>query len=95
MDAKFDRTGRCVITLGEGDSEVVTKGRFEADFSKRPIPLTIRGIPELTHPLHTIIEFRGSDELRMAGFSPRWRLRPIAFDPSTSVNLKRTVGIEP
>ena len=64
-------------------------GDFEADFSKAPVPLTIRNIPELPHPLHTIIQFRGADSLLMGSFAPRWRLRPISFDPATQFLLER------
>jgi hypothetical protein len=64
-------------------------GDFEVDFSKAPVPLTIRNIPELPHPLHTIIQFRGADSLLMGSFAPRWRLRPIAFDPATQLLLER------
>ena len=64
-------------------------GDFEVDFSKVPVPLTIRNIPQLPHPLHTIIQFRGADSLLMGSFAPRWRLRPISFDPATRFLLAR------
>lgn len=64
-------------------------GDFEVDFSKAPVPLTIRNIPELPHPLHTIIQFKGADSLLMGSFAPRWRLRPISFDPATQFLLAR------
>ena len=62
-------------------------GNFELDFSKKPISLSIRNIPQLEHPLFTIIEFVDSDSIRVAHFSPNWRLRPVSFS-STSMNLK-------
>ena len=64
-------------------------GDFEVDFSKAPVPLSIRNIPELPHPLHTIIQFRGADSLLMGSFAPRWRLRPISLDPATRFLLSR------
>lgn len=71
-----------------GSAHTVT-GRVETDFSKRPIPLSIRRIPQLPHPLHTVVEFKGRDHLRIGSFAPRWRLRPISFDPHTEVLLER------
>ena len=54
-------------------------GRFQFDFSKKPIPFSIRNIPQLTHQLHTIIEFIEDDSIRIAEFSSKWRLRPISW----------------
>ena len=64
-------------------------GDYEANFAKAPVPLSIRNIPQLPHPLHTLIQFRGPDSLRMGSFASRWRLRPISFNPATQVLLKR------
>jgi len=64
-------------------------GDFEVNFSKKPIPLTIRNIPQLNHPLHTIIQFKELDVIRMAEFAPRWRFRPISFNPETEIIFKR------
>lgn len=86
---KSDKT--CVLSFRDkvsGSIEIVN-GNFEMDFSKKPIPLTIRSIPQLNHPLHTIVEFNGTDTIQLANFAPRWRLRPISFDRNTSMRLKR------
>lgn len=64
-------------------------GKYEVDFSKSPVPLSLRSIPQLPHPLHTIIQFRGPDSLRMGGFARRWRLRPISFNPANDILLER------
>ena len=64
-------------------------GDYEADFSKLPVPLSIRKIPQLPHPLHTIIQFREADSLRMSPCAHRWRLRPISFHPATQTFLER------
>ena len=58
------------------------------------IPLSIRNIPRLPHPLHTIIRFEGPDRLRMSRFAPRWRLRPITFEPAAEVLLLRRSNSE-
>jgi len=64
-------------------------GKYEADFSKSPVPLSLRDIPQLSHPLHTIIQFRGPDSLRIGDFARRWRLRPISFSPASEILLER------
>ena len=64
-------------------------GNYELDYSKKPIPLSIQNIPELSYSLHTIIKFIEHDSVRIAEFSSRWRLRPITFDADKTMNLKR------
>ena len=72
----------------QGEIHTLT-GDYETNFSKAPVPLSIRNIRQLPHPLHTLIQFRGPDSLRMGSFAPRWRLRPITFDPATQILLER------
>lgn len=72
----------------------IINGYYELDFSKKPIPLSIRNIPQLNHPLHTIIEIIAEDSIRIAGFSPKWRLRPISFEAGKTINLYRTQSEE-
>ena len=64
-------------------------GNYKLDYSKNPILLSIRNIPQLNYPLHTIVEFISEDSIRIAGFSPKWRLRPISFEYEKSIYLKR------
>jgi hypothetical protein len=64
-------------------------GTFELDYKKKPIPFSIRNIPQLNHQLHTIIEFIEDDSIKIAKFSSKWRLRPISFDAGNTINLKR------
>ena len=73
-------------------SKILTtiSGNYELDLSKRPVPLTVRNIPQLSHQLHTVIELVGEDSMRMALFSPKWRLRPISFEPGKTIILKRS-----
>ena len=74
--------------IATGSVETI-KGNFEIDFSKFPIPLSVRNIPELKHSLYTIVEFVDIDSIKIANFSPRWRFRPISFNRNTSIHLKR------
>jgi hypothetical protein len=73
----------------QSNNLVTLNGNFEFDLTKRPIPLSIRNIPQLNHPLHTIIDFVDEDSIRMASFSSKWRLRPISFIDENTINLKR------
>ena len=88
---EFKRDRTCQFSFRNINSGTVERinGNFETDFSKIPVPLTIRNIPQLSHPLHTILFFIEDDSLRIAKFAPRWRLRPVAFDNHTSMNFKR------
>jgi hypothetical protein len=88
---KFNKDHTVVFSFRDevSGSVITINGDFETDFSKRPIRLTIRNIPQLTHPLHTIIVFNRDNSLQIANFAPRWRLRPIAFNKNSSLILKK------
>ena len=84
-----DRTCSLSFKDSYSDDTDELRGTFETDFSKAPIPLSIRNIPQLTHGLYTIIQFTDNNSIMMADFSPRWRLRPISFQNNASMILKR------
>ncbi len=87
---RFAADGECTLEYENPQGEAVSlTGDYEVDFSKTPVPLSIRNIPRLPHPLHTILRVEGPDSLRMGGLAPRWRLRPIAFEPATEILLVR------
>jgi hypothetical protein len=75
------------VTTGD---VVSLKGRYELDLTKRPVPLTIRGMAQLDHPLHTIVAFTDPDTIVMGKFSKRWRLRPVAFQEGAAISLVRS-----
>jgi hypothetical protein len=81
----------CVLKYyNEQSSNLETiNGNFELDISKKPIPFSIRNIPQLNHQLHTIIGFIDDDSIRIAEFSSKWRLRPISFNSENTIYLKR------
>jgi len=85
----FNRDSTCELNFFNGNGSQKITGNFEVDFSKSPIPLTIRNIPQLNHTLHTIIQFKSFDEIRMARLSTRWRLRPIAFNRDTEMIIRK------
>lgn len=70
-------------------SVTVWTGNFDTDLTKSPVPMSIRNIPQLGHPLHTIVRFDTDDTLIVAPFAVRWRLRPIAFDKERSMKFVR------
>jgi len=90
INIQFSSEHKCVLSINNIESDIVEilHGNYEIDFSKRPIPLSINNIKEINHSLHTIIRFN-NNELLMANFAPKWRLRPISFDDDTSILLTR------
>lgn len=88
---KFSNDGTCLLSFIDNDSNSIDtlNGYFTMDFSKTPIPLSIRNIPQLNHPLHTIVEFIGLDSIMLGNFSTRWKVRPISFDQKKSIILRR------
>ena len=90
MTITFDKGFACNLEYSENGQEMIRiSGDFEVNFAKKPVPLTIRNISGLNHPLHTIFQFVDSGVIRMSSFATRWRLRPIAFARDTEIILKR------
>mgnify|MGYP006185521123 CR=1 FL=1 len=86
----FKNNNTCNFDVFDQQNQLIgtVSGEFSLDFSKKPILLSIKKIPQLDHPLYSIIEFIGEDSLNIADFSPKWRLRPIAFDKEKTISLK-------
>ena len=93
---RFEPDHTCNLRFRDKETgkETVRDGMFETDFAKRPVPLTIRRIPRVNHPLHTIVELRADGTLWVAPFATRWRLRPIAFDSQQTMELRRVEDLE-
>ncbi len=89
----FDRDKTCILTINDKQSKIVEKidGNYQINFRKNPIPLSIHSIPQLNHPLHTIIEFIRDDSIRIAEFSPKLKLRPISFVTGNELHFKRII----
>lgn len=92
----FNPGNKCDLTYFDDHTNTLQKvnGIYELDFSKKPVPLSIRKIPQLSYPLHTIIEFINDDSIRIALFSPKWRLRPVSFENGKTINLKRISDVK-
>ena len=91
----FKTNKKCEIILKEIEMKSNEKmnGDYEIDFSKKPIPLSIRNIPQLNYSLHTIVDFINEDSIRIARFATRWKLRPISFFPDKDIALRRVKKI--
>ena len=87
---RIKNNGTCTLTFQNNNIDNYSiSGDYEIDFTKRPIPITIRNIPGLPHPLHTIVEFIGGESIKMGMFSKRWRLRPISFYEGQVIYLNK------
>ena len=87
----FSQDSSFELKLNNSDSKInKIKGTFEVDFSKTPIPLSVRNIPNLPHPLHTIIQFKGHNTIIMGEFGPRLKLRPITFNSDRIIIFARS-----
>jgi hypothetical protein len=89
---KFQEDGECRLVFQDmktGERRRF-KGEFQADFTKHPIPISIRSIPELPHALHTIVDFQTDGSLLMSQFSTSWRLRPISFEQDKTLLLTKS-----
>lgn len=87
----FGFDGVCTMTvvrLDNGSTKKI-KGNFILDFSKDPIVMSIENIPQLNHPLHTVLQFLTEDTILVGYMAPRWRLRPVAFGAGNEFRLKR------
>ena len=89
FEFRDDQTCDFVFINEEDGSMEIVSGNYEINFSKKPVMLSVRNIPQFDHPLYTIVEFVEIDVIKLADFAPRWRLRPIAFNLYTSMSLKR------
>lgn len=88
---KFNPDGTCEIKIKDSISNLIEilNGNFTMDYSKIPIPLSIKNIPQLDHPIHTVVEILGPDSLRMGFFSPRWKIRNITFEKNKTTIFKK------
>ena len=91
LNFKNDYSCSLIIYDKRTNSKQEIVGTFEIDYNKHPLPLSIRNIPQLNFSLHTIIEMKDVNSLKIADFSPRWKLRPISFNKNNHTNFKRLI----
>jgi hypothetical protein len=49
----------------------------------------VLSISQLSHAIHTFIELRGDETLRMDELGENWRLRPTEFNPANTMTLEK------
>ena len=75
-----------IVNKNSGEEKFI-QGKYQISFAKVPMTMTINEIRSLNHPLHTIIEFKDNRTIRVAKFSPKWRLRPVSFEYQSTIEL--------
>jgi hypothetical protein len=93
MVITFSNDGTCTIEYGGLSNDPLKEitGKYKVEFTKKPVPLSITDIPQINHPLHTIMEFQNNDLIKLGVFAPRWRLRPISFSKDSEIFLRRRI----
>ena len=93
LEFNFYPDSACIIKIIDKSTGKIEKisGDFEIDVSKKPIPLTIRNIPEYSHPLYAVIKHTNDGSIKVSKFTKKWKLRPISINPKTSFTLTKLV----
>lgn len=84
-----DMTCKLIIKDIVLDTNNTLNGTYKIDYSKKPIPLSIKNIPQLSYSLHTIVEFLDSNSIRFGIFAPSWRFREVFFQNNKNFILKK------
>ena len=82
---KFDL---CFLDYNMTKCDKIT-GEYDINFSKSPIPLSIKKIKEINDNLFTIVRFENEKTIVISKFSTRWRLQPVSFIPENYITLNR------
>lgn len=89
FDFNQDMTCKLTIKNIALNTSNALDGKYKIDYSKKPIPLSITNIPQLSYSLNTIIEFLDSDSVKFGIFAPHWRFREVSFQRNKSFILKK------
>jgi len=90
FDFKSNQRFRLIFKDKVLKTKNVIKGNFYIDYSKKPISLSLKNLPNLSYPLHTIIKFKGNNVLIMEKFSTKEKFRPMIFNHEGKMVLKRS-----
>ena len=81
---------KCNLSVFTSIDTTILTGDVYLDLKKKPVTFSIVKIPNLNHPLHSILSKLNKDHLVVSKFSKNWRLRPINFTNDAKIILKRT-----
>ena len=91
LQFNFNQDLTCKLTIKNIalNTRNTLNGEYKIDYSKKPIPLSITNIPQLSYSLNTIIEFLDSDSVKFGIFAPHLRFREVSFQRNKSFILKK------
>ena len=87
---KWKKDKKCNIYIIRTDGTSLNfAGIYDLDTQKKPMPLSIRSITNLNHPLHTIIRYIDENTIDIMQFSSTQKLRPVIFSEENKIRLKK------
>ena len=90
LKIEFKKDKKCNIYIIRTDGTSLNfSGIYDLDTQKKPMPLSIRSITNLNHPLHTIIRYIDENTIDIMQFSSTQRLRPVFFSEENKIRLKK------
>ena len=90
LKIEFKKDKKCNIYIIRTDGTSLNfSGIYDLDTQKKPMPLSIRSITNLNHPLHTIIRYIDENTIDIMQFSSTQKLRPVIFSEENKIRLKK------
>ena len=90
LKIEFKKDNKCNIYIIRTDGTSLNfAGIYDLDTQKKPMPLSIRSIANLNHPLHTIIRYIDENTIDIMQFSSTRKLRPVIFSEENKIRLKK------
>ena len=90
LKIEFKKDKKCNIYIIRTDGTSLNfAGIYDLDTQKKPMPLSIRSITNLNHPLHTIIRYIDENTIDIMQFSSTQKLRPVIFSEENKIRLKK------
>ena len=89
IEFKKDKKCEIFIIKTDGTPSSYFGGNYDFDSTKKPMPLSIRNISNLAHPLHTIIRYIDKNTIDIMEFSTTQRFRPVSFSKEKKIRLER------
>jgi len=90
LKIEFKKNKKCNIQIISVDGTSASfEGTYYIDDKKKPMPLSIRNISNLSYPLHTIVRYIDDNTIEIMKFSSIQRFRPIYFSKKGKISLKK------